>query len=640
RYTREAFGHISRIAWLPDTFGFCWQLPQMLTLGGIDYFATQKLRWNDSNTFPHDLFEWRSPDGTTIRSVTLPPIGSDIDPVKMADYACQWETNTGCLECLWLPGAGDHGGGPTRDMLMVAQRWDRSPFFPRLCFTTAEPLLDQLTTPPSSELSTPALPDTSITSSSPNSSNPSPLPTWNDELYLELHRGCYTTHAEQKHWNRRCERLLYQAELFSSIASLLTEAEYPHDELEQAWKKVLFNQFHDILPGSSIPEVYKDANPLWKQAETFAEQVLDRALRAIAQQIPFPSENSFTSNHHPFVVFNSLSWERSEVVAIAIPYAPDPEQTWTIRDSDGNIQSTQIVTEQCPHDASVQHSDHLIFLATHVPGVGYRSFSLEQVPLSNQPSKVDLNPIPASATNLWELENEYFRVVINPNTGAIDQLYDRASQTPVFSADGNQLQFFRDAGQYWDAWNIAPDYADQRLSDAALVSMDWIENGPVQQRLRVTHSFGQSIIQQDYVLQTQSPLLRVESIVDWHEDYTLLKVAFPVNFNATTATYDMPCGAIERSPTPTTPEERAKWEVPALNWADLSTEETDNSAYGVSILSDYKHGYDATDAHLRLTLLKSPKWPDPNADRGRHYFAYGIYPHTGSWRAAKTTQLG
>ncbi|MEB3214209.1 MAG: hypothetical protein VKL39_22865, partial [Leptolyngbyaceae bacterium] len=146
RYTREKFGRISRIAWLPDSFGFCWQLPQILALGGIAYFATQKLRWNDSNPFPHDWFEWRSPDGTPIHSLTLPPIGSDIDPIKMADYACTWETNTGHLDCLWLPGAGDHGGGPTRDMLTVAQRWGRSPFFPTLHFSTAETLLDHLTT--------------------------------------------------------------------------------------------------------------------------------------------------------------------------------------------------------------------------------------------------------------------------------------------------------------------------------------------------------------------------------------------------------------------------------------------------------------------------------------------------------------
>ncbi|TVQ10440.1 MAG: alpha-mannosidase, partial [Leptolyngbya sp. DLM2.Bin27] len=147
-YCLEKFGAVSAIAWLPDTFGFTWQLPQLLTQGGIRYFATQKLRWNDTNSFPHDLFSWQGPDGSAIAGITLPPIGSDIDPVAMATCACQWEASTGHCDALWLPGVGDHGGGPTRDMLQTAQRWAASPFFPTLTWGHATPLFDALTHDP------------------------------------------------------------------------------------------------------------------------------------------------------------------------------------------------------------------------------------------------------------------------------------------------------------------------------------------------------------------------------------------------------------------------------------------------------------------------------------------------------------
>ncbi|MGB8700675.1 MAG: alpha-mannosidase, partial [Thermosynechococcaceae cyanobacterium] len=239
RYTQERFGQISRVAWLPDSFGFCSQLPQIFKQGGIDYFLTQKLRWNDTTQFPHEVFWWEAPDGTCLLSIMTPPIGEAMDPVKMSRYAQDWEAKTGYTESLWLPGVGDHGGGPTRDMLEVGWRWQQSPLFPRLTSGTMTEFCQRVET------------------NLPN------VPIWSDELYLEFHRGCYTAHADQKRYNRRCEHLLTEAEMFSAIATLLTQAPYPKETLEQAWKKMLFNQFHDILPGSSIPDVFTDANQDW-----------------------------------------------------------------------------------------------------------------------------------------------------------------------------------------------------------------------------------------------------------------------------------------------------------------------------------------------------------------------------------------
>lgn len=262
RYVLKKFGKVSSIAWLPDSFGFCATLPQFLKLGGIEYFVTQKLRWNDTTQFPYSAFWWRSPDGTKLFSFMSPLIGEGIDPIKMAAYACDWETQTSFQASLWLPGVGDHGGGPTRDMLEVQKRWQQSPFFPRMEFSTAEGYLEKIRTQETGD----RIQETEYRRQENYLVSPDPLasaaqfPIWNDELYLEFHRGCYTTHADQKRWNRFCEGLLYQAELFASLATLSAGTAYPQEQLEAAWKKVLFNQFHDILPGSSIPQVYVDAN--------------------------------------------------------------------------------------------------------------------------------------------------------------------------------------------------------------------------------------------------------------------------------------------------------------------------------------------------------------------------------------------
>lgn len=601
RYTQERFGHLSRIAWLPDSFGFCWQLPQILAQGGVEYFVTQKLRWNDTTEFPHEVFWWRSPDGTEILSLTTPPIGTAIDPVQMAGYACQWEAKTGQSTSLWLPGVGDHGGGPTREMLEKVKRWERSPFFPQLEFTTAERFLDGLT---------PA---------SPSQSQPITVPCWNDELYLEFHRGCYTTHADQKQANRRCEALLYQAELYASLATLLTQKPYPRESLESAWKSVLFNQFHDILPGSAIPEVYAEVNPVWQAVAGACQQMIQAALMAIAPHITVPAPPA--ADAQPLLVFNSLNWHRFEVVALPVPRAAH-EGGWQVSDSEGHPVPSQIQAGDAPGEPP-----SLLFRACDIPSLGYRLFWLRQEETRGGGA--------IASPNRYTLANDYLRAEIDPETGDIASLYDRVHQRQVLSAPGNQLQSFQDQGQYWDAWNIDPDYHHHPQPPSRLLSISWLDNGPVQWRIRVVRALGESTFQQDYVLQAASDVLKIETQVDWRERHVLVKAVFPFNLSEAAATYEMPFGAIQRSPQPTTPRESAKWEVPALNWADLSTED-----YGVSLLSDYKQGYDATPHQLRITLLRGACWPDPEADRGYHRFTYAIYPHGGPWQQAQTVHRG
>ena len=709
RYFQEKFGSISPIAWLPDSFGFTWQLPQLLKQGGIDYFVTQKLRWNDTTKFPYEVFKWQSPDGTEIFSLMSAPIGEGIDPVKMATYACEWESKTGSPTSLWLPGVGDHGGGPTRDMLELARRWQQSPFFPRLEFTTAEeylrgiekaegrgqeaeglglelvdlPSVTHIATSEqetssfepenlaselkdaSSELetSTSELKTSSseleISSTELKTQNsklktqnsllhtpqpiPHTLPTWNSDLYLEFHRGCYTTHADQKLFNRRLEELLYQAELWASLATISTGVEYPKAELEIAWKKVLFNQFHDILPGSSITEVFEDANQAWGEASELVRQIITRSFDSLTSQIALPSPP------HPaaiaIVVFNPCSWERSAIVdsSILIGKVEDAEALaafeeyrengfypWQICDLDGQ----EIEAPYCFLIKPINRSYRweLTFLAEKIPALGYRCFWI--FPRPNLPSRKPLEENPV-------LENEYVRVVVNQTTGNLSSIFDKLNQREVLSGAGNQLQVFRDEGQYWDAWNIDPNYEEKTLLSVEVLKIacssdDLHQSNSLRSSVIVRRRIGQSVFDQNYILEKGSSVLKIQTVImDWQERHTLIKAAFPLNLEADYATYEIPCGVIQRTTKPESEAEKAQWEVPAMHWADLS-----DGKYGVSLLNDCKYGYDAKPNQLRLTLLRGTEFPDPEADKGQHSFTYAIYPHAGDWKAAQTVQKG
>ncbi|HEY9639856.1 MAG TPA: glycoside hydrolase family 38 C-terminal domain-containing protein, partial [Coleofasciculaceae cyanobacterium] len=618
RYLQRTFGQQGRVAWLPDTFGFNAQLPQLLKQGGVDYFVTQKLRWNDTTQFPYEAHWWQALDGTQIFSLQSAPIGEGIDPVKMAHYACTWEAQTGTTTCLWLPGIGDHGGGPTRDMLEVARRWGRSPFFPQIEFTTAQKFLEGLSH--SATATKPAAPG-----ALPTPKAAMAFPTWNDELYLELHRGCYTNHADQKQFNRRCEDILYEAELFASLSTLVTGMPYPGAALEAAWKQVLLNQFHDILPGSSIPSVFVEANRTWQAALDTGWKIRQAAMQAIAAQIQLPPPP------HPqaqlITVFNPLSWARSEVVALSVQQNQDERACfWQICD----LQSREILSQpHCWREGGKTYCQ--LFFQAEVPAIGYRCYWL--VPRNTG------NPVPVAAAPSFVLENDWIRATVDPATGNLSGLWDKRYQRDLLSGAGNQLQAFRDSGQYWDAWNIDPHYAKYPLPPAQLVQIFYEDRGPITTRIRVIRKVGQSTFNQIYCLDKGSAVLQMQTQVDWQERHVVVKAAFPLNINAAYATSEIACGAIQRSTRPQTAAEKAKWEVPALRWTDLSDTASGN-AYGVSLLSDCKQGYDSQPNQIRLTLLRGSEWPDPHSDRGHHQFIYGIYCHNQSWQSGQTVQRG
>jgi alpha-mannosidase len=666
RYVLEKFGKLSTVVWVPDSFGFCWTLPQFLRQGGVEYFVTQKLRWNDTSKFPHGLFWWRSPDGSQILSLMSAPIGEGIDGVKMAAYDCEWQAQTGLKSSLWLAGVGDHGGGPTRDMLEVARRWQNSPYLPPLEFTTAERYLQQLTDHGLNGLED----DTDdLSHSLPHSPTPpllpsSTLPTWDDELYLEFHRGCYTSHADQKRWNRQSENLLYQAELFAAFATITAGKKYPQTELETAWKQVLFNQFHDILPGSSITEVYQDALPEWQQVERVGTEILQQSLNAIASQINLPQPPH--PHSLPVVVFNALNWERSQVISLSLTaeeqhfgfaqWQGENQISWQVIDTEGEAQPCQIDVD-----------GNLLFLARNIPSVGYRLFWLSpsepekdnRVAYSKN-TKIEFSTQAEFSSPNLTLENEYLRAIVDEETGNLASVFDKINHREIIAdGGGNQLQAFQDSGQYWDAWNIDPNYQNHPLPSAALRSIEVLERGSVQTRVRAIRTIGKSEFCCDYILQSESPILKIATTVNWQESHILVKAAFPLNIQADFATYEIPCGAIRRTTKPQTPAEKAKWEVPALRWADLTSESQPQNlqsttaqkaienpkskiqnSYGVSLLNDCKYGYDSQPNQLRLTLLRSPHWPDSQADTGKHKFTYGLYPHPGNWQTAQTVRRG
>jgi len=604
RYTKEKFGAYTKVAWLPDSFGFSWQLPQIFQQSGIEYFVTGKLHWNDTTKFPHGVFWWQSPDGTKLLTVMSPPNVTgvmDTNPITMVNYAIDWERQTHLKDVFWLPGVGDHGGGPSRDMLEVQQRWQKSPFFPKIKFTTAIEYLSSV------------IGHQSFENQQETKDKRQTIPVWNDELYLEFHRGCYTTHADQKLFNRRCEKLLYQAELWSSLAAIILNRVYPKTEIEEAWKKILFNQFHDILPGTSIPEVFVEANRDWQQVEQIGKKILDESLDAIASQITLPPPPY--PNVQPIIIFNSLNWQRSEVVSLSLP-----SRNWEIYDLDG---------QKIPSQFSLE--DRLLFLAKDIPSIGYRVFWL----CPSQESVLEMQSIISGQEFI--LENEYLKVIINPETGDLNSIFDKINHREVLKEAGNQLQAFEDKGQYWDAWNIDPNYARYPLPPAQLKSIEYLEKGALQWRVRVIKTLNHSEFCQDYILHANSPILKISTTVDWQETHVLVKAAFPLAVESDFATYEIPCGAIQRPTNPQTPAQKAKWEVYALHWADLTNNSQD---YGVSLLNDCKYGYDAQSDRLRLTLLRSPQWPHPEADRGIHRFTYAIYPHQGSWQSARTVHHG
>ncbi len=597
RYIRQKFGVDVRLGWNPDSFGYNWQLPQIYKRSGIDYFVTQKISWNDTTKFPHKLFWWEAPDGSRVLTFFPHDYVNRLDPIRMAGDLADTKRMTGLADMLHLYGIGNHGGGPTRRMLEMGRPWQaESALYPRLQFGTALGFFESV---------------------EKNLKNLQ-VPVWRDEIYFEYHRGVYTTQAPTKKNNRRNEALLLNAEKFSSLASLLGAHAYPQAELNDAWRLLLFNQFHDILPGSGIAPVYVDASRDHTVIRQLASAALGRALDDITAHIDTEGPGT------PVVVFNPLAWSRTEVVETEVRLG-DASAEVEVRSPDGK----PVLTEIASRDLETNRV-RVLFLAGDVPPLGYKVFHV----VGKTDSSAPASPLKATPNML---ENEFLRVRLDPKSHCITSLFDKRQGREVLApgACGNLLRAFRDKPKDWDAWNIDADFENEKWDLTEAKEIKEPELGRVRAVIQVVKKFQGSWFTQSITLYAGVPRLDFRTKVDWHEEHILIKAAFPVAAQNDFATFEIPYGAIERPTTRNTPQEKAKFEVPALRWADLS-----DARGGLSLLNDSKYGYDAKGNVLRLSLLRSPKWPDPTADMGHHEFTYSLYPHAGSWKEAGTVQRG
>ncbi len=622
RWFHQRYGVDIRIGWNPDSFGYSWQLPQIYKKSGIDYFVTQKMSWNDTNTLPLKLFWWQSPDGSKV--LTYFPHGygnTNFDPSRLsADLATAYTYAPGLTELMDLYGTGDHGGGPTREILDQGQHWmEPGKSAPKMEFGTASSYfstVEKAIAPQSKAWNYQTIAQGYQYPPAPPSQEIS-IPTWNDELYPEFHRGIFTTQANMKRNLRKGPIWTLNAEKYASLA-WLDGNPYPGDELTEAWKKITFNDFHDLAAGSGVGFIYENAQEDFDQVRLTTDEISRKALKTLAANVDTQSAPGV-----PIFVFNPLAWSRSGRVEVDVQM-PKPEEDVTVLDSHGATLPSAILSK----DAKT-NTFHLLIEAKDVPSMGYEVL---HVIAGQRAFPTDLR------VNGTTLENGALRVVVDPKTGCVTSLYDKKAnfETLVAGSCGNELQAFKDTPKTSDAWNIDPgtlDLPPTRLTKADSVVV--VERGPMRGVIRVTRTWQSSKFVQDITLYANGDQAEVVNDIDWHETHVLLKTAFTLSATSPFATYEIPFGTIQRPTTRNNSWEQARFEVPAVKWADLGNEQ-----YGFSLINESKFGYDAVGDMLRLTLLRSPVAPDPNADRGHHHFSYALYPHASDWKAAMTVRHG
>ncbi|MBN1581038.1 MAG: alpha-mannosidase [Anaerolineae bacterium] len=582
-YERE-FGTRPRTCWLPDVFGYPASLPQILQGCGILYFMTCKLHWQATNPFPNHLFWWEGLDGSRVLAhiPRLRNMYNGLPEPEQLVFAWDQFLQKALYDEVMLPfGYGDGGGGVTPEMMEYVRR---APAFPGLPATRTggeEVYFDD------------AL------------QHAEPLPTWQGELYLETHRGTYTTQSRTKRANRKCELALREAEIWGSIAESMG-ADLSLTPLKGAWRRVLTQQFHDILPGSSIGPVYEDALLDYQRAQQAATWMRDLSLRWLADQ---------HSVSGVFCVFNAHAWSRSDPVEAMVP---DSGKSFHIVDDAGRA---------CP--AQVLGRDglmlHVLLEPPEVPAMGLACFHVE---------KGRLEDLPLLIVQEQEIENAFFNVKFDAD-GAIVSLLDKRCNRELIPEGerANVWQLFQDGPEREAAWNVHDTFEKRQYWFTEPVEIAVLEAGPVRAKLRFERTYRDTRIRLDVMLYRGTPRIDFVADVDWQERQTMLKVAFPVAVRAPFATYEIQFGAVQRPTHRNTSWEQQKFEVAAHRWADLS-----EAGYGVSLMNDSRYGYDVQGDVLRLTLLRGTEYPDPDADRGRHVFAYSLLPHAGDWTQGETVR--
>lgn len=615
RFLKREFGIECRYLWLPDVFGYSWALPQILKKSGIDTFITTKLSWNQYNRMPHDTFWWRGLDGSEVLAHFLTtPLPNVPDTwfvtyngvLTAATVHGTWKAYQDKRinqQLLIAYGHGDGGGGVTREMLEMRRRLNKMPGIPRVVTGRADDYFRDL--------------HKTVRQA------PEYVHTWDGELYLEYHRGTYTSQAYNKKMNRRLELAVREAELLNvltilpdlamgtSSEALVGAARERQKRLNGSWKIILRNQFHDIIPGSSIHAVYDDSRREYAEASAIIEEVSSDAVSTLT--------SSYEWGH--WTVWNSANWKRSGIIRVPVADVPTGI-CWTDREG------RPLLAQQVRDEWWIAVQDvpacgwttvHAVTQDAHTDDVTDRARQGEM------PFTVMSHGITSPFYDLiWDDHGHWIR------------LYDRIAKREVLKPGfrGNVLQIFEDKPLAWDAWDIDIFYQEKMTEVTQLDYVELVSVGPLAAVVRFAWTYQSSRIEQDLILRADSPRIDCVTRVDWQERQCLLKVAFPVQVRAVEATYDIQFGNVRRPTHWNTSWDWARFESVAHQWADLS-----EATYGVAIANDCKYGYDIKDQVMRLSLLKASIYPDSEADRGEHEFTYAVIPHQGDWRVAGIPHL-
>jgi alpha-mannosidase len=533
RFFEREFGRRARVFWNPDVFGYNGQLPQIMRGAGIDGFLTQKLSWNRFNPPEHHVFRWVGIDGSAVLA-HFPPAdtyNAEATVPELRRAARDFKDHALSAHSLLVFGWGDGGGGPTAQMLETLARVEDLQDVPRTTIGAPEAFFAAL-------------------------ADEAQWPEVVGELYLEYHRGTYTTQARTKRASRRAERVLHDAELLAAVS----DAPWPREELDRAWQTLLLNHFHDILPGSSIGEVHQRAERDLAEVEAAAGCVRDR----------------FAAGE----VVNTIGVDRREVVSVG---------------------------------------DGLRFAEAPSCGVGRLVAARSEVRVCEDGDG-------------FTLENEHLRAVLGRD-GTLRSLVELASGREAMAAPGNVLELYEDRPTAFEAWDLDPFHLETRSDCPGAASAQLASAEPLRAEVVFERRIGRaSGMRQSVRLDAESARLEFHCAIDWREDRRALKVRFPVAVHAPRATYEMQFGVVERPTHYSTRRDLAQYEVPGHRFADLS-----EHGFGVALLSAATYGWSVHGQDMRMTLLRSPRWPDPEADMGRHDLSFAICPHRGSWQDAGVT---
>lgn len=581
RFFKEEFGIDNRILWLPDVFGYSGALPQIMKKCGIDYFMTTKLAWNQFNQMPYDTLKWRGIDGTEIftHMITTLGVGQStsqyfttyngmLHPDAIIGGWKRYQNKEINNDILIAYGHGDGGGGPTREMLETSVRMEKGiRGIPSVRQEFAIKYFDEL---------------------SERVQNNRRLPVWEGEFYFEYHRGTYTSMARNKRSNRKSELMLMDLEFFSVLAE--KQLPYPAEMLDKLWKNVLLNQFHDILPGSSIKEVYD-------VTKTEYEEIYNRGTSLISQRL-----QALTNSGDGVTVYNTLGFERSDIVHL-------------------NAAETPALCDEFGETYPVQRTkDGAVVYLKNLPSKGSRT----------------LYPADSAAPVPFKIDGECletpFYSIRLDEKGFFTSIYDKENEREVLQENqrGNLMRVYEDKPLDYDNWDIEIYYSEKFWDVDELLHMEWTEVGPVRAVLEITRPFSHSLIKQKIIFYAESRRIDFDTWVDWKEQQHLLKVHFPVDIHTDEATFDIQFGNVTRKVHTNTSWDMARFETCGHKWADLS-----EGNYGFSVLNDCKYGHSVKDSNIALTLIKSGILPNPTTDQEEHRFTYAVYPHAGGWREAQ-----